>query len=314
MSINKKVHSIFTLMKVLVEKKSVRANDKELAEELGYDSTRTLSRHLEDISQLYPEIIKVRQKEGNIYQLVDVSYIFQKIISTTDDLYWLIELVDKWDSSILGNLSERVSNKEKDIFLYKNSPFEELQTDKQKEIFRQLQIAIMDKRYQNIHYTYDKPRVHHQALCLKLVFMEQNWYVAIVDKESGLRFLRIAFITNLSPSSKHDASREDTTQYDDFFKTFQNSMTKFGNTRETAYIKASKYVAKYFKKDMKPFFESQQFIKESKDGSIEFSIEYTQAMEILPFIKRWLPDLEILSPKTLDEQLKADITRYLNKK
>jgi len=118
MSINKKVHSIFTLMKVLVEKKSVRANDKELAEELGYDSPRTLSRHLKDISQLYPEIIKVRQKEGNIYQLVDVSYIFQKIISTTDDLYWLIELVDKWDSSILGNLSERVSNKEKDIFLY----------------------------------------------------------------------------------------------------------------------------------------------------------------------------------------------------
>ena len=64
-----------------------------------------------------------------------------------------------------------------------------------------------------------------------------------------------------------------------------------------------KRIKKYFKKNMKKFFPSQKFIEENEDG-IVFEISYTQPLEILPFIKRWLPNMEIIEPKELKEGLK----------
>ena len=113
--------------------------------------------------------------------------------------------------------------------VYKNSPFEELGSDKQKDIFRSLKSAIINKEYRDISYVYDEPRVHKQAIPLKLIFMEQNWYVAIIDQ----------------------------------------------------------------------------------DGSVEFSVEYTQSIEILPFVKKWLPDLKILFPLSLKEELDEQLRVYL---
>ena len=58
---------------------------------------------------------------------------------------------------------------------------------------------------------------------------------------------------------------------------------------------------------MKPFFPSQKFIKTNDDGSIDFSIDYTNYMEIAPFIKQWQPDITILSPDTLREKIRKDL-------
>ncbi len=63
---------------------------------------------------------------------------------------------------------------------------------------------------------------------------------------------------------------------------------------------------------MKPHLKSQKFIRKNGDGSVEFTLEYTQPIEVLPFIKKWLPDLQILSPKELSDELKEDLRRYLN--
>ena len=65
---------------------------------------------------------------------------------------------------------------------------------------------------------------------------------------------------------------------------------------------------------MKPFFPTQKFKKKLGDSSVTFSINFTQDMEILPFIKRWLPDIEILEPtdlrQTFKEQLKIALETY----
>jgi predicted DNA-binding transcriptional regulator YafY len=36
---------------------------------------------------------------------------------------------------------------------------------------------------------------------------------------------------------------------------------------------------------------------------VRFSIAFTQPLEILPFIKRWAPDLVVLSPQDLREEM-----------
>ena len=63
---------------------------------------------------------------------------------------------------------------------------------------------------------------------------------------------------------------------------------------------------------MKKFFPSQKFISEDENGVI-FSINYTQSLEILPFIKRWLPSMEILEPQELKDELKKDLEKALKK-
>ena len=68
---------------------------------------------------------------------------------------------------------------------------------------------------------------------------------------------------------------------------------------KTAYLKASPKVAHYFKKNMKQFFPSQEYIKTINDGSVEFSIKSTQPMEILPSIKQWLPEITIIKAQEL---------------
>jgi len=52
---------------------------------------------------------------------------------------------------------------------------------------------------------------------------------------------------------------------------------------------------------MKKFLPSQTFKKRLDDGSIIFTINYTQELEILPLIQKWLPDLIILKPQELKD-------------
>jgi predicted DNA-binding transcriptional regulator YafY len=47
---------------------------------------------------------------------------------------------------------------------------------------------------------------------------------------------------------------------------------------------------------------------------VEFTLEYTQPLEILPFIKRWLPDVEIISPSSLQDVMIDDLKLYIAKK
>lgn len=314
MADEKKINSIFKLMELLVEKKEIKANDKEIAERLGY-STKTLSRHLNDLATMDSNVIKVKKGKNSVYELVDTSYVFQKIMQSTNDFSWFFDLVDRWDDAIFKDMNYEISKKEREVFLYKNSPFEELQSDEQKEIFRTLKEAIIEKKYVDISYVYDEPRIHKQAVPLKLIFMQQNWYLAIIDKKEGFRFLRLFFITKLGELSKnryiHDVSKKELKSYSHFLNNFQNPMSKYNNPIQTAHILASPKVAKYFKPHMKQSFLSEKFIKKHDDGSIEFSVEYSQPIEILPFVKKWLPDLKILSPQSLVDELKADVEAFL---
>jgi predicted DNA-binding transcriptional regulator YafY len=60
--------------------------------------------------------------------------------------------------------------------------------------------------------------------------------------------------------------------------------------------------AKYFDKGMKLRLSSQKFVEKLDDGSIVFTVEYTQADEVLPLIQAWLPHLIILEPEELKEK------------
>jgi predicted DNA-binding transcriptional regulator YafY len=244
-------------------------------------------------------------------------------LTTSDDMSWLVQMINSSNKGLFSELEadtkERLFNvlsSEKDIFLYQNSPFEVFETEIGQQIFRSLKSAVKNNEYRNIHYNYNNAQVLKDVKCLKLIFMENNWYVAVGRKEKGqkkeqLLFLRISFIEKVEYSSKNSYQANQLYQYIDFFKTFQNPMSLYGSDKQTALIRASSKVAKYFKPNMKKHLTSETFVEEHEDGSVDFTLEYTQAIEILPFVKKWLPDLKIISPKSLEETLRRDLTAYL---
>ena len=336
MSISKKIKNIFRLMELFVEEKMVCQNgtvldkrgivvgktiDAEDSENyidsFDYDR-RTLCRYLDDIQELYPHIVKIKENPTHCFRLDSASTIFNKFLNSSDDVSWLIQIMYESDKNLFAKLEEdtkerltNISKGKRDIFLFQNSYFDELLEKDKKHIFNSLKLAIKNNEYRDIYYHYNQERFIKNAQCLKLVFMDNNWYVATASEERGFLLLRIAFIERVEYSKKESYQESQLNRYIDYFKTMQNPMTLFGVEKQKAHLLASPKVAKYFKPNMKKFLFSQNFIKENSDGSVEFTLDYTHALEILPFIKRWLPDVEILSPQSLQDKLIQDLKKYL---
>ena len=132
--------------------------------------------------------------------------------------------------------------------------------------------------------------------------MENNWYIAHVNSNDKLLFSRISFIKSVDDTAKMGSFQRSTVQkHLKFLENIQNSMTLYGKTKKTATIKAIGNARKYFDEGVKLRLSSQKFVKKLDDGSIIFTVEYTQAMEVLPLIQGWLPNLIILEPEDLKE-------------
>lgn len=92
-------------------------------------------------------------------------------------------------------------------------------------------------------------------------------------------------------------------------------MTLYGSEKKVATIKATPAIAKYFDNGMKRFLPSQTFVSKEADGSVLFTLEYSQELEVLPLIQKWLPELVIVEPKELRdayvEKLKMVLKNHL---
>ncbi len=315
---DKKVVAIFKLIEYFLEGREIHSKDPVILDEFGI-SYKTLERYLKDIEITYGHIITIKKSKTNYYKMVKASDIISQFIKLKDsDIGFLFEWL-KDDSLTLKDLEkdtkkalQKISSQEKEIFIFKTYPFEELKYENSKDLFDELKIAVKNNEYRDIEYLYDKVIVYKDAKCLKLVFIDNNWYLAIEDEKSNLEFLRISFIKNLKKTREYSFQKSINEKYIDFFETFQNSLTLYGIEKTTARLLASPKIAKYFKNNMKKFYPSQKYIGTNHNGSVEFSLEFTQPLEILPFIKRWLPDIKILSPKSLKDELEKDLKKALS--
>lgn len=324
----KKIIHIFTLMQKLHEGEEIYPQNQRILEELGVDE-RTLRRYLEDISKLYGHIIVCEKKQKfingkkiNVYRTInpdtDISKTLRFFLEESNELSWILTLIHENDPSLIKKLSpsdkeilERNVSQDKDIFLFKSNPFENLQNNHDL-IFSQLKTAVKNNEYKTIKYSYTQDETLENVKCLKLIFTNNNWYLAIETSQETLRLLRIAFIKQvLYATGKSNFQKHTLAKYRHYFETMQNAMSLHGVVLKTAIIKTSPQVSCYFVKDMKPFFVSQKYIETLDDGSIVFSLDYTQPLEIFPFIKRWLPHLEILEPKELKELYVVELTQAL---
>ena len=328
-TIEKKVSNIFKIMGYLAEGRALYAQDEKLHDDLGLDgsreaNTKKIERYLKDIDSLYEHIIKVeKQKQPGFERSVttysvidrekDVSEILRFFIEhSEEDLGWLLQAVHENNKEVLNDTAdkkrlEKILTEDRDIFLFVGAPFEKFDKERN-QIFNKAKNAVKNREYRDI-VKFDGSKLCN-AKMLKLVYTNQNWYIAVETEEEKIELLRISFIKEINYSEKNGYQKKSIAKYDDYFKNLQNPFT-LNKPSQEARLLVTKSKAHYFKSDMKPFFPSQEIIREHDDGSIEFSVSFTQPMEILPFIKQWSPYIKILSPQHLIDSLIKDLNETI---
>ena len=329
-TINKKINHIYVLLERLAKGEELYAQDEALRVQLDV-SERTLDRYLKDIHELYRKLVLTEKKKKEftdrkvtIYRVIDrekdVSKILKYFIENSNDLSWVLQMIHENDPSFLKDLDdsdryiiEKNIKEDEGIFLFKSTPFENLDDTKHKKIFTDLKIAVKNREYRTIVYKKNKLQELKDVKCLKLVYMNNNWYLAMENEKKHFRVLRLSFIEKVMYASadkmSYQVSRVEF--YNEYFASLQNAMTLFGKPFKKATLKVSPHLALYFSEDMKPFFPSQEYVSTEEDGSIIFTVEYTQPLEILPFVKQWQPDIEILSPIELRNAMVEDMKKSM---
>jgi len=259
-------------------------------------SPKQIDRLIQDVMHTFENIEEVPKKKRRTYKLINKSDVFNEILDKYEDIGWFFQMAQSADPDIFKDL-EKITKKDR-VYKIKNSPFEDLKLEKDKINFRKLKRAVQYNEYVKLSFEYSN-EILDNVKALKLILVDNNWYFAYVDENDELKLARIVFIKRVDYASKNSYQKSSVSQHLEFLETnLQNSMTLFNKPKQTARLKALPNIAKYFEKDMKKFFDSQKYIKKEK-GSVIFEITYTQDLEILPFIQKWLPDLVILEPLDL---------------
>jgi predicted DNA-binding transcriptional regulator YafY len=339
-TVNQKINHIFSLLEKLANGQELYPQDTSLQEELFGDNRelkdaikaneRSLRRYLKEIHQLYGHIVLTEKKTKEfadkkitIYRVSDkkdVSSVLKFFLEQRSDLTYVIQMLHEQDPSLFHELEADIKKTiedelkdDKDIFLFSAKPFEILESQEQKKIFSNLKRAVKLHEYRTVFYYYNENIVYKDVKCLKMIYSENNWYVGVETDEELFKLLRIHFIKEVKYSKKNTYQKSVLQKYQSYFQRFENAMSLATQEPKTATLKVSSSIAVYFEEGMKPFFKSQKFIKKNADGSIEFSVSYTQPLEILPFIKQWLPEMVLQAPNDLREILKKELKKSISK-
>lgn len=286
------------------------AYDEDLQNELGV-SSKQLGRLFDELCESFDTIVKEKQGKKTVYRLIKPIDLFSETFKNSHEIGWLFHMAHDADPEIFKEL-ESYTNQNPHIYQFKNSPFEDIATLESKEVFKRLRLAVEAREYRCIKFSFGEA-CYDNLKCLKLLFMDNNWYIAFVDEQDKLRFGRISFIEEVQYASKIGAFQPSSvTKHLAFLENVQNSMTLFGVEKQIATLKAMPNIAKYFNEGMKSFFPSQHYLHTEADGSIIFTLEYTQPLEILPLIQKWLPDLVILKPEELQNHYIQKLSQALH--
>jgi predicted DNA-binding transcriptional regulator YafY len=289
------------IMQEISKRSSKTITAYELKDLLG-KSPKQIERYFENLMSEFHNLIELKAGRKKAYKLIDNFDVFIEAFKNKEEFDELFYLAQESNPELFKKLEFSFNKNKDDVFMFKNTIFE---TVRNQEIFNNLKIAIKANEYRIIKLKNVKEQ---EVKCIKLVFVDNNWYLAYVDSCDALRLARVSFIELVKYASKNSFQKSSIKKYlNDLETKLQNAMTRFDKEQQIATIKATSQVAKYFEKDMKKFLPSQEFREKLDDGSVIFTVSYTQSLEILPFVQKWLPDLIILEPRELKEQYRKKI-------
>jgi len=328
-SISYKIKVMFELLKQLSKQALHTNKDFEIFQSImaEYDKTAsktTFLNYLNDLKAVFPELIqKVKLQDGDLFRLEDGINFIKEIFQKETNLEKITDLLQDLTDDFIEEFSEdtqKFIKSNKNFIIYKTKPSEELDSYA-KKAFIEFKKAILEKKYIDIKsYIIQadiqgyKSEKYENIIPLKMVFMENNWYLAGVTEFNNkdiVRFFRLNFIEEFEIKTNF-APRMIKQKYLDFLKEFQTPFTLYDVKFKKAKIKIiGERIIPYF--EIKDHFPNQKPIY-SNGKELILEIGYTQPLEVLPIIKKWLPNIEILESENdeLQKLLIKDLEKSLS--
>jgi len=161
--------------------------------------------------------------------------------------------------------------------------------------------AIKQKR--KIAFIYDNG-YDYEVKPLKIANFEGYWYLLVLDGEKYKTF----HIKSMKNIKKIDENFEVSVT---LLENLDNAINIWFEPEKEPFrviLKTDEHAAKFLKRI--PLNPTQREIEKSPDGSL-FEIRITHEMEIKRFVKSFLPQIRVIEPKWLDEEIKEEIKEYL---
>jgi len=270
-----------------------KLDPQQLAEHFGV-TLRTIQRDLLERLAFLP-----LTKDGHCFTLE--PYYLGKL--TTDDIHrfavlsGIKDLFPNLDDRFLRELFDTRINQ---AYLVKGHHYEDL-SDKSDE-FKQLEQAI--NQHLLIHFLY-KGKSYTSIRPYKLVNHNGIWYLAALHE----RLLKAFCFSQLK--GLHCDERGFEPDPGTLAIIEQEDGIWFNQDKREVVLKVNADVALYFKR--RSLLPKQTIDKELEDGSLIVSSLFAHENQILPIIKYWVPNVQIISPDELRETLLQSLQEYLFK-
>ena len=161
------------------------------------------------------------------------------------------------------------------------------------------------EKNQQIGFLYNaEPRVVEPY---RLIHHHGSWYLAAVRKGKLLTY-RVSRITR--SYQQHELSTFEPNP--DILKQLEDENSIwFGQDKSDVILKVHADVVLHFMQ--RQLLPEQELVKTLEDGGILVSSKISHAMQLLPLVRYWIPHVEIISPKHLQDELEAGLKWYLER-
>jgi len=282
-------------------------------------SEKTIRRDLEVIKEIFPESFELIRGDKGCYKAITKSTFDQFLdernlsllvqtfhIAKQSNLFESFD-IDRSDKAIIeSKLKEKAK-----FYMFKSKPFESHKNDYL--MMKKLEKAIYHQKVITIYYIVKDKRQKYEVKPYKILFMHENFYLACEVENNYFCFstYRISKIMEIEDSNKTFHKNRDIS---DFIKFMQTPFAKYRDNFKTYLIdvllEVDKKKAYYFKS--KKYLDTQRIIETKDNENLMVSYQVTQEQEIEELVKRWLPYIKVIEPKTLKHKLHRELKEYLS--
>ncbi|HHD78574.1 MAG TPA: WYL domain-containing transcriptional regulator [Epsilonproteobacteria bacterium] len=293
MSQKSSLHRTIEMLKHLNEGKQLCVT--RLAEEYGV-SDRTIRRDFELIRELFGDFMS---KEGECYRAYK-KVLLDEVLHATD-LMTLANIVNLFGvtqkQSLISDKTQALIDKSMLVYDFKSRPFENMQNH---EVIKKLEHAIKFNKEIQIRYKSERSVSHTNFKPYKILFLNENFYmVGENSSKHNFEFRRIAMIEEVSYKNRTFTAHKDITE---FIKTIQTPWANFGQSNKVVQLRVNKKIRRFF--IFKKYLPSQTVTKTYDNGDILVEYTVTNYHELEELIIKWLPNIEIVSPRNLKKMIK----------
>lgn len=270
----------------------------ELAEEFNV-TNKTIQRDFNERLYRFPI-----EKKGRKWKMME-GYKLEKKRSPDEEIVLdILENISDGIGSLFAQKTKSVLSKLKNIQespVYAKVAIEDI-SDKMQEM-KQIETAIQNAQAVTFQYRKEERKIHPY----RIVNFEGYWYLLGVDtKDDRAKTYYLKDIFRIQPLE--ETFKKDT-GLDSKMRGAINAWFEPDKEPFTIRLLAQQEIAKYFQR--RPISPNQKLVQTHADGSIEIAFEITSFNEILPTIKYWMPNLHVIEPPALQQEVQKAAEAYL---